>query len=170
MASFLRIVPRLAEPGPERLGPLFSCDGGVAGIEPESANAALLERSAERYRRRGADWRVRQTAVGAQTGEAELHVLGSSWAHALHPPAEFSRYEVGRQHVLVESAADVLAEGAELAAGGRLVVKVNAEGEECAIVLGTPVAGWTVASEVFVEVHPWASCTADELVAHDMAR
>ncbi len=37
--------------------------------------------------------------------------------------------------------ADVLEEARAL--GGPLVVKVNTEGEECAIVLGTPAEAWT---------------------------
>jgi FkbM family methyltransferase len=138
----------------------------VVSYEPEAANVELLERAAKTYRQRGADWRVRHAAVGAERGEAELHVMGSSWAHAMHPPDAFAEYEVGTQRVAVESTADVLAEGAELAAGGPLVVKINTEGEECAMVLGTPVEAWATASEVFVEVHPWAPCGADELAEH----
>jgi FkbM family methyltransferase len=126
----------------------------------------LLERAAETYRRRGADWRVRHAAVGAERGKAVLHLMGSSWAHALHPPDAFAQYEVGTQRVAVDSTADVLAEGAELAAGDPLVVKINTEGEECAMVLGTPAEAWATASEVFVEVHPWAPCGADELATH----
>jgi FkbM family methyltransferase len=139
----------------------------VISFEPEAANFALLERSAATYRERGADWRVRPVALGAEEGEAELHLMGSSWAHALHPPERWTEYEVGRQRVRIEATADVLAEGAALCeTGRRLVVKVNTEGEECAMVLGTPARSWEAVGELFVEVHPWASCDGRELVAH----
>jgi len=138
----------------------------VISFEPESANLDLLERSAAAYRLLGADWRVRRTAVGAEAGEAELHVMGASWGHALHPPEAFSEYEVGRQRVPVEAMTDVLAEAEALCNGSRLVVKVNTEGEECSIVLGTPTDAWDAVSELFVEIHPWAGCTAPELVDH----
>jgi len=34
------------------------------------------------------------------------------------------------------------------------------------MVLGTPTASWASMSEVLVETHPWATCTADELAEH----
>jgi FkbM family methyltransferase len=139
----------------------------VISFEPEAANVVLLERAAATYRERGATWTVRHAAVGAERGEAKLHVMGSSWAHAIHPPDAFAEYEVGTQRVVVEATSDVLAEGAALAGpSGRLIVKINTEGEECGIVLGTPAREWAAAAEVFVEVHPWAPCGADELTAH----
>jgi FkbM family methyltransferase len=139
----------------------------VISFEPEEANVELLERAAATYRERGADWRVRQVAVGAERGEAELHVMSASWGHALHPPDAWAQYEVGVERVAVEAMSDVLAQAASLAAdGSRLLVKLNVEGEECGIVLGTPAEAWGPVSELFVEVHAWASCTAPELTAH----
>lgn len=138
----------------------------VVSFEPEGANCELLERAAATYRAQGADWQVRRVAVGAEAGKAELHVMGASWGHALHPPEEFSQYEVGTEQVPVEAMTEVLAEAASLAAAGsRLVVKVNTEGEECAIVLGTPAEAWARVDEVFVEHHPWAVCGAAEIAA-----
>ena len=139
----------------------------VISFEPESTNCEFLERSADAYRRHGADWRVRRVAVGAERGSAELHVMSASWGHALHPPARFAEYEVGIEQVLVEAMADVLAEAASLCASDfRLVVKLNTEGEECEIVLGTPPEDWSSASEVFIEVHPWAECSTAALAEH----
>ena len=44
---------------------------------------------------------------------------------------------------------------------------MNTEGEECAIVLGTPAGGLDgPCSELFVEMHEWAPCDAAELAAH----
>lgn len=139
----------------------------VISYEPETANLELLERSAASFRARGADWQVRRSAVGAERGEAELHVMGASWGHAFHPPDGWAEFEIGLLRVPVTAAADVLAEAASLARGSsRLVVKVNIEGEECALVLGTPAAAWEAVSELFVETHPWASCGSDELAKH----
>jgi FkbM family methyltransferase len=139
----------------------------VLSFEPESANVELLERAAASYRERGRDWQVRHAAVGAARGEAELHVMGASWGHALHPPDAFAEYEVGLERVTVQAMADVLAEADALAReGARLIVKVNVEGEECGIVLGTPPEAWTRVNELFVEMHPWAKCTASELARH----
>jgi FkbM family methyltransferase len=139
----------------------------VISYEPETANLELLERSAASFRARGANWQVRRSAVGAEQGEADLHVMGASWGHALHPPADWSEFEVGMQLVPVAALTDVLAEAASHTdASSRLVVKINIEGDECEMVLGTPQAAWLAVSELFVETHPWTSCGGEELAAH----
>ena len=138
----------------------------VVSFEPESVNVELLERAATTYRRDGVDWEVRPSAVAAEEGEAELHVMGASWGHSLHPPDEFSKYEIGVRRVPVEAMANVLEDARALASRARLVVKVNVEGEECGVVLGTPAAAWEVVSELFVEMHGWAPCTAADLAEH----
>jgi FkbM family methyltransferase len=139
----------------------------VISFEPERANVELLERAASSFRARGKDWRVRPVAVGADEGEAELHVMSASWGHALHPPAAFAEHEVGTQRVPVVAAATILAEAHALAGPrGRLVVKVNIEGEECATVLKTPTEAWRDVDELFVETHLWATCGAAELAEH----
>lgn len=136
----------------------------VISFEPDTTNLELLEQAAETYRRRGADWRVRPSAVGAQQGEAELHLMAGSWAHSLHPPDTWTQYEVGTRRVPVEAIVDVLEETRSL--GDRIVVKVNTEGEECAIVLGAQPEAWSAVSELFVEMHEWGACNAAELTAH----
>jgi FkbM family methyltransferase len=138
----------------------------VVSFEPESANVELLERAAATYRGRGVDWEIRPCAVGAERGEAELHVMSASWGHALHPPDAWSEYEVGIQRVPIEAMASVLEDALALAVGGPLVVKVNIEGEECGVVLGTPAGAWTAVTELFVEMHSWATCTAADLAEH----
>lgn len=139
----------------------------VVSFEPETANIELLERSAASFRAEGADWQVRPTAVGAESGEAELHVMAGSWGHALHPPESLAEYEVGLQRVPVAALAGILAEaGTPPGERSRLIVKLNIEGEECETVLGTSPAAWEVVSELLVETHPWATCDAGDLAAH----
>ena len=58
----------------------------VVSYEPETANFGLLERAAAAVRAAGRRWDTRQAAVGPEGGEAELHVMGASWGHALQPP------------------------------------------------------------------------------------
>jgi FkbM family methyltransferase len=135
----------------------------VVSYEPEAANSALLERAAGAH---GGRWLTKRAAVGAEAGEAELHVMSASWGHALHPPDDFARYEIGVQRVAVEPLAEVLRDARDRAGGARVVVKVNIEGEECPLVLGTSAAAWDGIDELYVETHPWARCTADELAGH----
>ena len=138
----------------------------VVSYEPETANFALLELAAAAFRDRGGEWSTRRCAIGAARGEAELHVMGASWGHALHPPERFAEHEVGVERVRVEALADVLADAIDRSRGARVIVKVNIEGEECATILGTPDTVWQGIDELYVETHPWATCGADELAAH----
>lgn len=139
----------------------------VFSFEPEQANVECLRRAAASLGGDAGAWQVRDAAIGAESGTAELRVMGASWGHALHPPKRFEQYEVGRQLVRVEPLCDVLAEAeAVKSEGARLVVKLNVEGAECDTVLGTPPSAWNTADEVFVETHPWAPCGADELSEH----
>jgi FkbM family methyltransferase len=139
---------------------------GVVSYEPETANFALLERAASAARERGGAWNTRRCAVGAEPGEAELHLMGASWGHALHPPDAFAEYETGTERVRVEAFADVLGEAVARAGGARVIVKVNIEGEECPTILGTHLSAWDGIDELYVETHPWASCGADALARH----
>jgi FkbM family methyltransferase len=138
----------------------------VVSYEPETANFALLERAAVSARGRGRRWDTRPAAVGAERGEAELHVMGASWGHALQPPDSFARYEVGVERVRVEPLADVLAHAVSLVEGARLIVKVNVEGAECPAILCTPPSAWDGIDELYIETHPWADCGADDLALH----
>ena len=138
----------------------------VVSYEPESANFALLERAAAGFRDRGGAWTTHRRAVGAVRAEADLHVMGASWGHALHPPERFAEHEVGVERVDVDALGDVLAAAVDQARGARVIVKMNIEGEECSTVLGTPASGWAGVDELYIETHPWASCGADALASH----
>jgi FkbM family methyltransferase len=140
----------------------------VLAYEPESVNVAVLERTAAGYREGvGISWEIRQAAVDAEAGQADLHLMSGSWAHALRPPDSFAQYEVGLEPVQVVALADALAEASELSDGAtRLVVKVNIEGAECRGILGTPPTAWGRVDEVFVETHPWTDCDASRLAQH----
>ena len=139
----------------------------VISLEPETSNFELLERCAASYRRTGVDWQLRQVAVGAGTGEAELHVMNASWGHTLEPPAEWAEYEVGTERVRMLAMAELLSEASELAGDASpLVVKINAEGGECQMLLGTPPDSWRRVTQAFVATHPWAGCAADDLAGH----
>ncbi len=138
----------------------------VLSFEPEPTNFDFLELCAAPYRQSGRDWRLHRVAVGGTDGSAELHVMAASWGHALTPPEESGRYQVGVERVRVVAMTEILAEAAQIARTGPIVVKVNAEGAECSIVLETPLASWESATEFLAEVHSWAACTADELTAY----
>ena len=130
--------------------------------EPESRNFAALERSAASFR---GPWRLHRAAVGSASGAVELHVSAESAGHSVvHEEHEGERRVLGSERVAMVAMQDVLEEAA--AQGGRLIVKVDAEGSECEIVLGTPVDHWRKVDHVFLEVHAFAACTSKDIVDH----
>ena len=137
----------------------------VVSYEPETANFALLG-ARPTARRRGGEWQTRHCAVGAERGEAELHVMGASWGHALHPPRRSpgTRSESNRCGSRRSRTSSRMPSA--LAGGARVIVKVNIEGEECPTILGTPASAWAGVAELYVETHHGRPAVRDELARH----
>jgi FkbM family methyltransferase len=144
---------------------LLSGARAVRSYEPEARNFAMLQRAARSYGD-GGRWLTRGAAVGATARRAELHVangLSGSWSHSL-----LDRRGVSSEHsqaVGVVPMASTLREAAALD-GRRLVVKIDAEGGECEIVLGTGLDSWKLVDEVLLEHHDFAPCELGEIVSH----
>jgi FkbM family methyltransferase len=135
--------------------------GEVHSYEPQSTNFATLRRAAATFDR---PWHAHNAAVGAEAGEATLHVNVESAGHSLFDQVGGDRPTVGAETVPVVAMEGVLAEAA--ASGRRLIVKIDAEGAECDIVLRTPVEAWRAVERVFVEIHDFAPCDAPAIITH----
>jgi FkbM family methyltransferase len=134
----------------------------VHSFEPEPTNFGLLERASGTF---GPRWIVRRAAVGAASGTATLHVSAESAGHSVvHEESEGRRRTLANEEVEVVGMREVL-EGAS-GRGGRLIVKIDAEGSECDIVLGTDASAWCEVDEVFLEVHHFAACSTADIVGH----
>lgn len=135
----------------------------VASFEPESSNFRLLQRAANSLEQsRSATWQVSKAAVGARDGEAILHVSSDSWTHSF---IERPGQSIAGQTTKVVPMSRVLEEARSLGPG-RIVVKMDVEGAECDILRETPLACWGEVDELFIEVHGFSSCSADDIVAH----
>ncbi len=132
----------------------------VRSYEPEATNFAALERAAGSF---GDAWIVNNRAVSDRAGEVVLHVNVESAGHSIVQEDSEKRPTIGSQTVTVVPMADVLEDAGD---GRRLIVKIDAEGAECDIVLGTPVELWRSVDEVFLEVHEFAPCSTDAIVDH----
>lgn len=134
----------------------------VHSYEPEPTNFAALERAARTF---GSRWIVRRAAVSASSGTATLNVSAESAGHSIiHGEHDGPRRTLRRETVDALAMQDVLA---GLAGRGRpLIVKIDAEGAECDIVLGAPSDAWAEVDEVFLEVHHFAACSTSDIVDH----
>jgi FkbM family methyltransferase len=135
----------------------------VLSYEPENENFAALERAADSFRAKGHEWRTTQAAVGSHARTAHLNVSRSSWTHSLRQDPETD--PTGRvQDVTVIPFRDVLEEAA--AFNRRMIVKIDVEGSECEVVLETARELWATVDELFLEMHSFAPCSAEDVIAH----
>jgi FkbM family methyltransferase len=146
-------------------GALAQLEGAraVISVEPESSNFAALSHAAESFRAAGRDWHVEHAAAGAEEGSAELHVSAESWAHSLL--AESYGPTGASETVRVVALAALLERAAALAGDRGVIVKVDAEGSECAIVLESPPSCWDAVSEVLLEYHDFAPCSFEQIAS-----
>ena len=134
----------------------------IRSFEPEAENFALLEKTAASFDK---PWHTHPAAVGSATGRALLHVSGESASHSLvRNEASGSRETIRSESVAVVAMEDVLNDARR--SGAPIIVKIDAEGAECDIVLGTPVEAWQPVEHVFLEVHDFAACSTAAIVEH----
>ena len=139
----------------------------VFSYEPERENFGLLNETARSFMSLSSKWETRRAAVAASTGEAELRVDPESWAHSLSSlPSSALTERMATQVVQCTAMTDVLESTTQSSVGRRLIVKIDAEGAECEIVLKTPVEAWQIVDEVLIEVHDFASCSSAEIADH----
>jgi FkbM family methyltransferase len=138
----------------------------VISYEPERQNFAYLGHAASSFREMGHDWRVEKKAVATNPGEAELNVSGESWTHSLLKlPEGGSRRAVAMERVETTTLHELLANLATHGTG-RVVIKIDVEGSECDLILGTESAEWDLIDELFVEIHPDSTCSGEDIALH----
>ena len=121
----------------------------VRSYEPAGENLDALARSAAAAD--GFDWTVQQAAVRTRAG-----TLVHTGSPAPAAPAP------GRVDVVAATQILPMVAPAE----GRLIARLDVDGAECDVVLGTPPSRWHVVDELFLELREPAPCERDELVAH----
>ena len=135
----------------------------MLSYEPEDENFAALERAAQSFRAEGHEWRTTKAAVGSHQRTAKLNVSRSSWTHSLRQVPELD--PTGRvQDVAVIPFRHVIDEAA--AFKRRMIVKIDVEGSECEVILETAPDLWATVDELFIEMHSFAPCSTEGIVAH----
>lgn len=135
----------------------------VISYEPERENFAALAAAASSFRQAGAEWTPHRAAVGATATHGLLRVADASWAHSLETAFRMNSPAARSQSVQIKSMAQTLS---ALSSGRRLVVKIDAEGSECQIVLETPLEHWRHVDDALIEMHDFAPCRPHEISSH----
>lgn len=135
----------------------------IFSYEPEGKNFTCLTRFAEGAGLLGKAMHVFRAAVSDSDGEVILHVSSESWRHTILPGQERSSGET--LPVPSCSLCGILDEMRREIFERELIVKIDAEGAECPLLLNTPARCFASVKEVMFEHHSFAGC--DLRLIHD---
>jgi FkbM family methyltransferase len=134
----------------------------VVSYEPEPTNFHCLAHFAESARRHGKAIEVVQAAVSDQEGELPFHTSSESWSHSLLHYQSQSYLQTIR--VRAASLSTVLADASEAFPGEQFVLKVDAEGAECPLLLNSPADIFTLVREIAFEHHRFAGRSLEDII------
>ena len=135
----------------------------VFSYEPEPTNFECLCRFAATTRSHGKIIEVIQAAAGATEGELTLYTSSESWRHSTI--AGGREVSAGKLQVACNSLSTILANVRKRFPEEPIVLKVDAEGAECAILLCAPDECFTAICEVVFEYHSFAGCSLESILA-----
>lgn len=128
----------------------------VYSYEPEGANFSCLSRFAESTWRHRKAIQIFQAAVSDKDGELTLYVSRESWRHTIVPGGE--QFPSKTLHVDSCSLANILGKVKAEFVGKELILKIDAEGAECPLLLNTPAECFASVEEVVFEYHRFGDC------------
>lgn len=130
---------------------LYSLLNGASRVwayEPDKFNFSFLEKNI--YRNKFSDKvYLFNKAVGRKSMQRDFFIMKSSVSHSLTERSD--REIVGKSKIRVVSINDVLSSVVQ--EGGRLIVKIDAEGAEYEILPEIRESYWPLISELFIEYH-----------------
>ena len=134
----------------------------VFSYEPEPTNFECLCRFAATARSHGKIIEVIQAAAGATDGELTLYTSSESWRHTTIGGQ--SEASLGKLQVPCNSLSSILANVRKTFPEYPLVLKVDAEGAECAVLLHAPEECFAPINEVVFEYHSFADCGLESIL------
>lgn len=134
--------------------------GRVHAIEPARENFAVLAKNVAANRL--ANVALHQVALSGRSGTITLHHTREQWGHSV-----LDQIEAGDQKSTETVAAETLPEFIARNGIERVdYMKMNVEGAEYAILLGTPERDLRVIRWMLIEYHPGTAFAAGDLVEH----
>jgi FkbM family methyltransferase len=134
----------------------------VVCYEPEPTNFYCLSHFAESAQRRGMAIRVVQAAVSDKEGELPFYTSSESWSHSLfHYEGQGCLQTI---RVRVASLSAVIADARQAFPAEQIVLKVDAEGAECPLLLDSPGDIFSPVSEIVFEYHPFAPRSLGDII------
>jgi len=135
---------------------LISGAKAVLSYEPEVVNFSCLARFAGSAKLHGQAIQISQAAVSDTDGEVALYLSPESWAHSILQGQGLSPKNSLR--VRSYSLASILRKAEKEFLGRELILKIDAEGVECPLLLNTPAECFAAVKEVVFEYHVFSGC------------
>lgn len=114
--------------------------------EPAADNYALLQRAAESFRATGRHWATSKQAVGPRAGTATLEIKEPSWGHRMNA-------SIGSMGTTEEVDVIELGDVVSHLPAERVIVKMDVEGLERAIIMTSPATVWNRVDELFLKIY-----------------
>lgn len=133
----------------------------VLCYEPESSNFMALTHFSESLGNSKQFIELHHEAV-CEEGEVMLYLSEDSWAHTTVSSGDLTRANSIR--VPSHSLATVLEKAQGHFPGFDLILKIDAEGAECPLLLQTPVGFFSRVKEIVFEYHGFSECSLDRIL------
>lgn len=132
--------------------------------EPEIHNFIYLRETTELFKEVKERTELHRCAIGARNSEADLYVTDTPWSHSLLKRTD--KLITKQDKVKVLSINEVLDRAIRQSKGRRLIIKIDAEGAECDIVLSMEPELLRWVDELFVEYHSFSPCKQQEITSY----
>jgi FkbM family methyltransferase len=132
----------------------------VYSYEPEEFNFDILRENIE-LNKLSEKVVLYKCAVDSESGMKDFYVSSAGWSHSLFRRCDTTI--VKRFKVRTQSINDVLA---SMDNKGKTIVKVDIEGKECDVIYSIDDALMQRISEFFIECHPFAPCSKEEMIEY----
>ncbi len=133
----------------------------VISFEPEGNNFACLSRSARSFKEYGCKIEVYNACVGSRSGKATLYSMKECLSHSLFPRKD--KRIIQEERVQMVDFSSILSRVAS-EYEENIILKINAEGAECDIILNSHPKQLELINEVFVWYHFFSSCSKEKIV------
>lgn len=133
----------------------------VVCYEPEDSNFRALSLFNESDRKHGQVTELHQEA-GGDDGETDLYISADSWLHSTiaREDLEYSK----KVKVRSRSLATILSAARERFGHDAIILKIDAEGAECPLLLQAPAEVFSDVKEIIFEFHSFSHCSLQNIV------
>lgn len=134
----------------------------VISYEPEPSNFRCLSHFAESARSRGKAMEAVRAAVSDYEGELPFYMSSESWRHSLFQYEGQSYLETGK--VRTTALSTVLAHARATSPSSEILLKIDAEGAECPLLLNSPSHIFEQVRETIFEYHSFGQCSLGDII------